>query len=308
MKTRVSSGKLLGFCWLVFGYHMDQNKKAILGCWSCEVFLGGGFFYTFTCANSLGWYSERLWMAYQVTRSKVQLSPRRNSTNSSLVAGLPSLVPFFFSLGHGKTAGGLLLVLGKRNVLKAKWRYWSRLVVEAFGLQVFVFDSLQAACCWCFSMSCKLGEAKGSGQERLLIFFHLGTSITKCKPHDVAGGRCYRSCSTAQRSRRMRDWVPRMEKGFWIRKLPRLGWIGASENFATSPKSSIKMLDYLWSRNHHFLFLPPNFETHLLSVDQSTQLRLFLAKWLFYPVGNCVLCMLMLCIFPVIWCDMHIAF
>lgn len=48
--------------------------------------------------------------------------------------------------------------------------------------------------------------------------------------------------------------------------------------FGTSPKSSIKMLDYLWSRNHRFLFLPPNFETHLLFVDQSTQLRLFSCK------------------------------
>lgn len=122
-------------------------------------------------------------------------------------------------------------------------------------------------------MSCKLGEAKGSGQERLLNFFQLGTSITKCKPHDVAGGRCYRSCSTAQRSHRMRDWVPRMEKGFLDQKITS-PWVNRCvSKFGTSPKSSIKMLDYLWSRNHRFLFLPPNFETHLLSVDQSTQAR-----------------------------------
>ena len=219
---------------------------------------------SFTCANSLGWYSERLWMAHQVTRSKVQLSPRRNSANSSLVAGLlPSFLllwsHFCFSLGHGKTAGGLLLVLGKRNVLKAKWRYWSRLVVEAFWLQEFVFDSLQAACCWWVSMSCKLGEAKGSGQELRTAahFLLLGTSITKCKPHHVAGGRCYRSCSTAQRSHRMRDWVPRMRKGFWIRKLPRLGWIGVSQNLGLPQNHQSKCWIICGAETIVSCFFPP---------------------------------------------------
>lgn len=220
-------------------------------------------------------------MAYQVTRSKVQLSPRRNSANSSLVAGLlPSLEPFFFSLGNGK----LQVVCFWCWASGIFWRQSEGIdqgwLLKLLNCKSLFFDSLQAACCWWVSMSCKLGEAKGSGQERLLIFFNWAhplpnVSHTMWQVADATGHAaqpneaiaCGIGCHVWERALDPKITSP------WVNR--------CVSKFGTSPKSSIKMLDYLWNRNHRFLFLPPNFETHLLSADQSTQAR---NKRLFFGV------------------------
>ena len=74
-------------------------------------------------------------------------------------------------------------------------------------------------------MSCKLGEAKGSGQERLLIFF-IGHITAHPLPNVIHMMGRWPMLPVMQHSPTKPSHAglgATYEKGFWIRKLPRLG-------------------------------------------------------------------------------------